>query len=261
MFALIVIMNLIFIILFATTTFAQNDDAKVDKTPKLIGPHFYRKAEICADAKIRNPEAQMAVILMKTHLCDVGTEVCMDSLSTFADPANVFLRENFALYHTRFYSYQLEKTPVGNKIIKNGYPEEKLIRDELGKQDSDPELLVLDLKTCQSMGSKYMMTDEKAFGGDFLDRYAAIKRLLISIPGVKDRLLVNGISEIFSVSKIRLSHPEMTMRQAFTLLQRQAEEAEIPEAVIKSFFIENGPSETEMRDHFFILPNKPRGGR
>jgi hypothetical protein len=205
-----------------------------ENPPKLLHANFFKKDEVCRDARANDPRKRLAVVLLKTHNCDVGTAVCMDSLSTFSDPANVFLKDNFATYHTRFTSYSLSQ-PIKNfrmgSLDYSSFPKEDQIRAEWGKEDSNPQLLVVDTQSCTVLGSRYMYDHPDSFRMNFHRRYLAMREILLSIPGVKERLPFDSQNpryltyEMDEIRNARLTHRETSMTDAFRLLVSQAKDA------------------------------------
>ena len=203
--------------------------AQVAQGPRLLSEQFYKKSDVCADARIKasreKPAKKFALVLAKTHLCDVGTNVCVDSLRTLLDPANVFVRENFVTYHTRFLKYDFEHE---KQVLKTShFKGEAAIRAEWQKPDSDPEVMVVDLATCRVLGRNKLM-NFNALLGSFISRYAGMRRAITSIPGVTQGLGSAVMtedyvrSELGRVVKARQAAKETSLDDAFNFVSDQS---------------------------------------
>jgi hypothetical protein len=192
---------------------------------KLLSPTFYKLGDVCADAKKTDPSKKAAVVLIKTHLCDVGTGVCIDSLRTFDDPANVFIRDNFVSYHTRFIGYDLDPK---SGVSSEHFAGEDVIRSEWKKPDSNPEAAIIDLSTCTVMGRRYLKNFPGFNDNDFLVRYKAIRKAILDIPGVAKLLGKSKDGEDYKLELAKIGvirangGLERTRPEAFSSLVNQS---------------------------------------
>ncbi|MBN23336.1 MAG: hypothetical protein CL678_18770 [Bdellovibrionaceae bacterium] len=150
--------------------------------PILLNENFYSPRQVCEHAKQNRPDQKFALVLLKTHLCDSGTGVCMMSLLSFSDSNHRWLKENFQRYHTRFFAYTLE----GKEVWQNTFALKNLIAESWGKNDVNPEISVLDLtKPCDSdslvIGRHYLMEYTSAFNGVPYDQALIIESLVYSV--------------------------------------------------------------------------------
>ena len=52
-------------------------------------------SQLCDHAKKEAGDKKFALILLKTHMCDAGTAVCIRSLRSVSDLRNTFIHDNF----------------------------------------------------------------------------------------------------------------------------------------------------------------------
>ena len=204
--------------------------ANAEPTPaKALSERFYKKQDVCADARKADPAKKLALILLSTHLCDAGTHVCLDSLRTITDEANVFVKQNFVVYQSRFYSFDLDKSGTINQLYYSG---ENEIRREWKKTGVNPDVAIMDLRSCQVLGSSLVMSYPRAFNRSFVDRYLAFRKLITDIPGVAaeigpDATAPEAIkSEVAEIEAIRAKGiPEQTLTQAYLALMQESDAA------------------------------------
>ena len=150
------------------------------KSPKRLivnkNKNFYTLKQICSDSRKNNPKKKLALVVLKTHLCDTGTLVCLKSASLISDPANKFVQDNFSVYETRFIRQ-------GDLILNSG---EEKIRSEFGKLDSNPQYYVIDVKSCSQLSSEYALNANEGIFSmdegnriDFNKNYKALRELLL----------------------------------------------------------------------------------
>ncbi len=155
------------------------------KSPKRLivnkSNNFYSLKQICEDSSKNNPNKKLALVVLKTHLCDTGTLVCLKSASLISDPANKFIQDNFSVYETRFIRQ-------GELILNTG---EQEVRTEFGKLDSNPQYYVIDVKTCTQLSSVYaykagegIFSMDQGNRIDFNKNYVALRELLLREPKV-----------------------------------------------------------------------------
>jgi hypothetical protein len=217
-----------FLILFMAVAHSSwADDGAI--RAKLLNEGFYKKQDVCADARKSNPSKPFALILLSTHLCDAGTHVCLDSLRTITDDANIFVKKNFVVYQTRFYSFDLNP---GGEINRLYYSGEKEIRQEWGKQDMNPEMAVMDLKTCRVQRTGLIMSNPVALRGNFIDRYLAYRKLIMGTPGVEKMLGPRSgdaetvKQEVREIGNLRAAgKEEQTRSEAYNALIRESQRA------------------------------------
>jgi hypothetical protein len=215
---------------------------------KVLNERFYKKHDVCEDARRSDPSKNLALILLTTHLCDAGTHVCLDTLQTTTDEANVFVRRNFVVYQTRFYSFDLDKSGDINRLYFAG---ERRIRNEWNKRDLNPEVAVMDLRSCQVLGRAYVMNYPGAFSPKFITRYLALRRLILNIPGVAAVLADKAKApsavqdEIAEIAKLRgTGEPEQTRPQAYESLIDESRKAGL-QVVRKELFTSGVESVSE----------------
>jgi rRNA maturation protein Nop10 len=216
--------------------------ARADGGPtraKLLSEALYKKQDVCDDARKSDPSKKLALILLATHLCDAGTHVCLDSLRTITDEANIFVKRNFVVYQTRFYSFDLDKDGTINQLY---YAGEKDIRDEWNKRDVNPEIAIMDLKSCKVLGHVLVMNYPPAFSPNFVDRYLTFRRLITDIPGVEADLGEKSTTpetikgEVSEISTLRATgKAEQTRSEAFNSLMRESNDAGVQVVDTKVF--------------------------
>jgi hypothetical protein len=138
---------------------------------------LYTMKDVCKDSLKKDPTKKAALVVVKTHYCDEGTQVCVKSLMNISDKANYFIQKNFTTYHTRFWR--------NTRQFETG---EKTIRDEWGKQDVNPEAYVIDVQKCELVYRDYAMNHEGVFSNDPMTSYFAWRKFLLSSDKVRNLL-------------------------------------------------------------------------
>lgn len=204
--------------------------ANAAPTPaKVLNRDLYKKQDVCEDARRSDPSKRLALILLSTHLCDAGTHVCLDSLRTVTDEANIFVRQNFVVYQSRFYSFNLDSSGTINQLYYDG---ESQIRKEWNKAGVNPDVAIMDLKSCRVLGRSLVMSYPRAFSTNFVVRYLAFRKLITDIPGVAAEIGADSTdpatikTEVAKIEQIRaMGKPEQTPTQAYLSLMRESDAA------------------------------------
>lgn len=115
--------------------------------PTLLTADFYRQNEVCHHAQKNSPNKKVAIVLMKSHLCHspVGA-YCIDASRLFAAPHLIFLKEHFALYHSRLTRPRRDENFNVVADTTKGYWK---IAKEWRFTSQHPELVFLDLQNCK----------------------------------------------------------------------------------------------------------------
>ena len=192
---------------------------------------IYTHAEICQYSKEHFPQKQLAMVIVKTHICDPGTQVCLKTAALVADPANKFVHDNFVVFHTRF-------KQNGVTIENSG---EREIRDEWKKYDSNPEYIILDVNSCKEIFRQYayqvfelgmFWTNGTGSHLDFNSNYRALRFLLLSEPQIASALGGRYTqsdekqiqSELWQILKMRASLPQPSLDEVMLELNIQDRE-------------------------------------
>lgn len=117
--------------------------------PTQLTANFYKKNQVCADAKKRNPGKKIAVILSKSHLCDVTSRgYCLDAGRMLSSGLMEFAQKNFAIYHARFTRVRRDQN---NALVADLYKGSQAIATEWDFDKEFPQLTFLNLKTCKTI--------------------------------------------------------------------------------------------------------------
>ena len=191
---------------------------------KVLNENLYRMQDVCRDARSSDPTKPLALILLTTHLCDAGTHVCLDTLRTATDQANLFVKRNFVVYQSRFFSFDLD---AEGRINQLDYSGEQEIRDEWNKKGVNPEVAVVNLKSCQVLGRAFVMNYPGVFSPQFITRYLALRMLIVNLPGVVQMLGDKAVSpetvagEVAEIKRLRsMGEPEQTRPQTYEALMK-----------------------------------------
>jgi hypothetical protein len=105
--------------------------------PKLITGKLNSPSQVCDDA--RSSGKRFILVTFKTHICDREGKACLKTTQDISDTCNRFVRDNFALYHTRLYRLR----PGGHETAT----EDPGIEDISAhfKGDGGPTFIVYDL--------------------------------------------------------------------------------------------------------------------
>lgn len=137
------------------------DGKKSIVLPKLLTQKFHAPDDVCKDALAK--KKSFVIVALKSHACDCGLECnfCMEETRNLADPANLFVKENFALYHTRITRNEDQKD-FGLKVLPMdkmlGLPGAREIVGAWGKKMKDsnrklaPGMILLDAEKCRVLG-------------------------------------------------------------------------------------------------------------
>lgn len=102
---------------------------------------------VCEDARRRSPEKRYAVLLLKSHGCDDGSNACMSQLLDVSDPCNLFIKQ-FSTYQTRI----LVKN-VGGHFMNYDVPcQDRLTAEWNADGKLKPSFVVIDTVKCKSLG-------------------------------------------------------------------------------------------------------------
>ena len=115
--------------------------------PKLMTPKFYKTADVCADARAHDPRKKIALVLLKSHLCDVAPNgYCLDATRVLSSPAMVFARKYFALYHARLTQLRVDQD---HNFVADLLKGASKIAQEWEFKKEIPQYTFLNLKTCK----------------------------------------------------------------------------------------------------------------
>lgn len=182
--------------------------------------------QVCADAKKSARGKNLALVVLKTHLCDNATLVCLKTASLISDPGNKFVHDNFAVYDSQFIQQ-------GQMLNGTG---ETAIRANFNKWDSNPQYFVMNLKTCKVVFSEYgynatdgMFASIAGNKLDFNKNYRALRHLLLkenSVASLIGSKYVDGnelqiAQELAYAEKIHLKRPQLTFHEIRTIMQSQ----------------------------------------
>ncbi|MDA8792408.1 hypothetical protein N9N67_04135 [Bacteriovoracaceae bacterium] len=235
--------------------------------PTLLDDSFYKIQDVCMDARNKSKEQSVeschegkkaALVLLKTHYCDVNVNVCIDALTALSDPANNFVHQNFITYHSQFSNY---KYNAEQGIIWAHYYDDtqKRVGKEWGKEDSNPELLVLRLSDCKVIGKKKIKDYNN---GEFfrqpenIDRFSTIANMIKSYKGIEEVLLVEEFNKEQYVED-RKVFDDLNQQNVYTSLLDQLESAKFSKPRIFPAF-QATPEQIEQIYNQFS-PNTQRG--
>lgn len=185
--------------------------------PVLMGEQLHTRAQICADARVRSPDKRLALVAIKSHICDFEGRACLKLTRDLSDTCNGFVHANFALYHSRLYrnspdrAHVMEESPVAWDIA-----------EEWSK--ITPVMAVLDLQTCERIGDVRPGDGEGVVGTGnepALIRFLQIRSSLLALPGVR-KVLGPAIASLAKDYDARcLSQPEPTVLQVWKTMEAQ----------------------------------------
>jgi hypothetical protein len=172
------------------------------------------------------PYKKAALILLKTNFCDQGSQVCAKSLITVSDVANIFIQENFKVYHTRFYANHVEY----NKS------DEKIVRETWNKPGLDPEFVIIDLTACKVIARDFFNNLDRVFDTeadgihvDFEGAYRDLRHGILKTPAVAalfdgkfiDENETQIHSELLEAELIREHHPQPSIEAVLDVADKQ----------------------------------------
>lgn len=182
--------------------------------PRLITKALLTPGAVCADAKARDPKKHFALIIGKTHVCDLMEKVCLKTLRDISDSCNLFLRQNFAIYHTRPYSYTAD-----GKVIGAEQDGANAVMDAWAP-NGGPNLHVIDLASCKEfprneglgldgLGGKMPATQE---------RFRLMREQILRIDGVRQAMGPAANYEPKAPEFDCLAQPEKTVQETWGAL-------------------------------------------
>ena len=182
--------------------------------PRLITNKLLTPAAVCADAKSRDPKKRFALVVGKTHVCDLGEKVCLKTLRDISDSCNRFLQRNFAIYHTRPYTYTAD-----GKIIAEEQDGAVPIMDAWAPRGG-PNLHVIDLASCRAfprddspgldgLGGKMPPTQE---------RFRLMREQILRINGVRQAMGPDANYEPKAEEFDCLAQPERSVQETWSAL-------------------------------------------
>ena len=220
---------LLLVLAFITAQTTQANDSillpvRIVKNEK---KEIYTLAQVCEHSRQVNPNKKAAMVIVKTHNCDPGTQVCLKTATLVADVGNRFVHDNFTVFHTRFMNQ-------GSILPNSG---EESIRTEWNKPGSDPEFVIIDVAACQVIFREYAKSvyekgmfwttgDGKL---DFEKNYRAMRELLLSSPKVAallDNQYILGNegqiqAELKRIAELRSTYPQPTLNEVLVEIVEQ----------------------------------------
>jgi hypothetical protein len=115
-------------------------------------------------------------------------------------------------------------------VVSVNFRGEQEIRKEWNKNDENdenryynPEVAVIDLKTCKVLGKRFLAEYgwEKAGHTDFKSRYFAMRKAILGIPGVPELLNISP----FDLNQVFMEEAKIQMIRAMGVLEKSKEDA------------------------------------
>jgi hypothetical protein len=168
--------------LLMTTLTGQFSYAAEHALPRMLTPAFFKKSDVCADARERAGDKRYALVVVKNHICDFGAAACLNVTRTVSDPCNRFVAKNFVTYHTRYYRC----VPGDRTRGCTDTPGNESISDVWG--NAGPDLVVMDLRSCEVIGRTGAGVD-RFNDPDPIERFRGMRaQLLRQVHGLADGL-------------------------------------------------------------------------
>jgi len=200
---------------------------------------FYKQEDVCKYTREKAPDKKLALVVVKTHLCDGYTQVCLKSLANVSDKANTFIHDNFQVFHTRF-SCQGDTCTIGETAIRN----------EWNKVGVDPKLIVIEPQSCKVLfrdfaynWQGFYYTDKGYTSMDFEITYAAMKIMLLSKQSVRNILRIPDRTQLEDLrvfeseakeinARLRSQYPQPSLKSVMDASVKQLEEFKLRPKVL-----------------------------
>lgn len=188
--------------------------------PTLMTEELHTAEQICEHARRHHPDKTLALVAIKSHVCDFSTRACLKATRDLCDTCNTFVHANFALYQARM----IRNSPDG-EIVMQEAPVTWEIADEWSH--IGPLFIVLDLLACSRAGEVTPVTGSMAEGDraaevPVLARLRATRDALAALPVVAARLSLGQRTRDFDPAC--LAQPEPTTMAVWRALEVQADE-------------------------------------
>lgn len=176
--------------------------------------------QLCEHARRHHPDKALALVAIKSHVCDFSTRACLKATRDLADACNTFVQAGFALYHSRPY----RNAPAG-EVVMQEEPAAWEIADEWSHVG--PLLVVVDLATCTRAGEVTPVTGRMSDADarselPVLARFEGTRDALLQLPIVAARLSAEQRRARFDPAC--LAQKEPSIMAVWRALEQQAAE-------------------------------------